>query len=255
MDGTTLPPSIIYQAESGNLQDTWLDDFKPKEHTCHFASSSSGWTNEDLRMSWLTGIFDRYTKQKARNGRDYRLLFVDGHSSHLNMKFLTWCEQHWVHVAIYPPHSTHRLQPLDVSLFNPLANYYSQNLTQWITKTQGLCSISKRDFFRLFWPFNPSEVLNQVKWIATAVRPPTGHSSGSSALSEADCVERWSSWDIISLCHKACSSHLQSGIFGLLDIAAEMTAEWECWMLRSLRHHIALPQGLQQPSPIYSLSA
>jgi hypothetical protein len=29
-DGTFLPPGIIYQAISGNLQDTWLDDFNPE---------------------------------------------------------------------------------------------------------------------------------------------------------------------------------------------------------------------------------
>ena len=29
MDGTFLPPAIIYQAVSSNIQDTWLDDFNP----------------------------------------------------------------------------------------------------------------------------------------------------------------------------------------------------------------------------------
>ncbi|RDI81192.1 hypothetical protein Vi05172_g8804 [Venturia inaequalis] len=28
-DGDVLPPSIIYQAISGDLQDTWLDDWDP----------------------------------------------------------------------------------------------------------------------------------------------------------------------------------------------------------------------------------
>ena len=128
---------------SGNLQDSWLTDYDPQEHMCFFASSATGWTNDDLGYSWLTTIFDRYTKPKARNGRDYRLLFVDGHGSHINMKFLNWCEQHNVLVALYPPHSTHRLQPLDVSLFNPLANYYSQNLNAWIFNSQGFPEFRK----------------------------------------------------------------------------------------------------------------
>jgi len=34
-------------------------------------------------------------------------------------------------VAVYPPHSTHRLQPLDISLFAPLATRYSQELNQF----------------------------------------------------------------------------------------------------------------------------
>ncbi len=128
MDMTYISPSIIYQAISGNIQDSWLTEYDLKEQSCFFAFSATGWTNDELVYSWLTTVFDRNTRSKARNSRDYRLLFVDGHGSHINMKFLDWCEQNKVLVALYPPHSTHRLQPLDVSLFNPLANYYSQNL-------------------------------------------------------------------------------------------------------------------------------
>jgi hypothetical protein len=204
MDGTFLPPSIIYQAVSGNLQNSWLTDYDPEEQTCFFASSATGWTNDELAYSWLTSIFDRNTRAKAGHGRQYRLLFIDGHGSHINMKFLTWCEQNKVLVALYPPHSTHRLQPLDVSLFSPLANYYSQNLNSWIFKAQGLSRLSKRDFFGLFWPayqaaftptniksgwektglqpFDPSRVIKQVK---SDERPASSHSS-SSALSDAD---------------------------------------------------------------------
>jgi len=56
------------------------------------------------------------------------MLFLDGHGSHLNLTFLEWCLQHKILVACYPPHSTHRLQPLDVGCFAPLASYYSQGL-------------------------------------------------------------------------------------------------------------------------------
>lgn len=155
-------------------------------------------------------MFDRHTKSKARLGRDYRLLLVDGHGSHMNMKFIEWCDQHNILLAVYPPHSTHRLQPLDVSLFNPLANYYSQELSTWIHKTQGLCKLNKRHFFGLFWPayvrafsqeniasgwlktglspFNPEEVLGQLQ----AKEPTRPHSSGSvssTALSDTDWIK------------------------------------------------------------------
>jgi hypothetical protein len=39
MDGTFLPPALIYQALLGNIQDTWLDDFNPEEQLALFASS------------------------------------------------------------------------------------------------------------------------------------------------------------------------------------------------------------------------
>lgn len=57
-DGTSLSLGLIYQAVSGNIQDTWLQDFNPKEHDCFFASSPSGWTNNELGFAWLKDIFD-----------------------------------------------------------------------------------------------------------------------------------------------------------------------------------------------------
>ena len=67
------------------------------------------------------------------------------------MKFLDWCEQHKVLLAVYPPHSTHRLQPLDVGIFAPLASHYSQTLDDLVRTSEGHTSISKRNFFSLFW--------------------------------------------------------------------------------------------------------
>jgi hypothetical protein len=68
------------------------------------------------------------------------------------MKFLDWCKQSKVLLAFYPPYSTHRLQPLDVGIFAPLASYYSQALDDLVRKSEGHTSISKRDFFSVFWP-------------------------------------------------------------------------------------------------------
>ena len=70
-----------------------------------------------------------------------RLLIVDGHSSHVNMKFL---------VLILPPHSTHRLQPLDVSLFSPLATYYTNGLNQIMFNSLGIVEMFKRMFWTVF---------------------------------------------------------------------------------------------------------
>ena len=121
MDGSWIPPTLIYQAVSGDVQNTWVTEVNPIDHNVHFASTATGWTNENLGFEWLTNIFDRFTKGKARQGRDYRLLILDGHNSHLNMRFIDWCGLHRIILAFFPSHSTHRLQPLDVSLFGPLA--------------------------------------------------------------------------------------------------------------------------------------
>jgi hypothetical protein len=198
---TSLPPFLIYQGKPGQVQDSWLTEFDPEHQSAFFTTSESGWTNHELGKEWLIGVFDRFTKAKARNGRDYRLLITDGHSSHINMDFLEWCDQHRIIVAVFPPHSTHRLQPLDVSLFSPLSTAYTNQLVRWTAKTQGLISLSKRDFWTLFWgafeasfspeniasgwrrtgllPFDPQVVLSQIAKIEEE-NPDTGSDSADS---------------------------------------------------------------------------
>ena len=52
-DGNSLLPALIYKAVSGDLQDTWLQDYDPDEHPCWFVSSPNGWTSDEPGLSWL----------------------------------------------------------------------------------------------------------------------------------------------------------------------------------------------------------
>ncbi len=170
-DGSTLPPAVIFQG-AGDIQSTWLQDFDTAKHECYFASTPSGFSNEDLGFHWLTRVFDKATKAKAGHG--WRLLWVDGHNSHLNMRFFDWAIKERILLAIYPPHSTHRLQPLDVGLFSPLSTFYSQALDLWILRTHGIIGLQQKDFFNLFWPaferaFTKKNVL--VAWLKTGLSP------------------------------------------------------------------------------------
>jgi hypothetical protein len=93
-------------------------------------------------------VFDRHIKEKAK--RDWRLLIVDGHSSHVNLEFLEACKRLRIVVLILPPHSTHRLQPLDVGLFLPLSNYYSLELDRLMHISDGITRLTKRNFWNIF---------------------------------------------------------------------------------------------------------
>src|SRR4051794_12182891 len=67
------------------------------------------------------------------------------------MSFIDYCDKNKILLLVFPPHATHTLQPLDVVMFAPLAAAYSRALTQFLHQSQGLCGITKRDFFRLFY--------------------------------------------------------------------------------------------------------
>ena len=68
-DGTALAPALVYQGNTHDLQDTWLEDFNHSSKKAHFAVSKKGWTNEELKFSWLSIIFEPAAKAKAGNSR------------------------------------------------------------------------------------------------------------------------------------------------------------------------------------------
>jgi DDE superfamily endonuclease len=89
----------------------------------YFSALNNSWSNNAFKLKWLVQVFDRYTRRLAGNRR--RLLIVDGHLSYVNIAFLNKCDELRILVLILPPHSTHRLQPLNVGLFQPLSTTYS----------------------------------------------------------------------------------------------------------------------------------
>jgi hypothetical protein len=171
-DGTSLSPGLIYEGQPNTIQDTWLEGVNQEEHLAFLTSSENGWTNDELGFDWLVNLFDRETRAKAK--RNWRLLLLDGHGSHMTIQFLDWCQSNRILVAVYPPHSTHRLQPLDVSLFAPLATFYSQGLDEHVRLSEGLIGVTKRDFLGLFWPawqqaFTEANVISE--WSKTGLCP------------------------------------------------------------------------------------
>jgi DDE superfamily endonuclease len=131
-------------------------------------------------------VFERYTKPKRATTK--RLLIVDGHSSHINMAFVDWADSHGIILLVLPPHTTHRLQPLDVGLFQPLSTAYSKGLEKVMSSGGGQVSMSKALFYSIFqpaweaaftedniqhawqksgiWPLDSKRILSQV------IRPP-----------------------------------------------------------------------------------
>ena len=88
------------------------------------------------------------------------------------MRFIDLCDSLYIMLLILPPHSTHRLQPLDVGLFGPLANFYTQNLNSLLPNSLGIGSMSKRAFWSLFWPawkraFTPENIASAFRSTGT----------------------------------------------------------------------------------------
>ena len=96
-------------------------------------------------MDWIQH-FEKHTKPRTIGG--YRLLVLDGHESHHSDEFEEYCKEHNIVTLCMPTHSSHILQPLNVSCFSPLKKAYGQQIEDMMRAQ--IVHITKDDFFPAF---------------------------------------------------------------------------------------------------------
>jgi hypothetical protein len=66
------------------------------------------------------------------------MLILDRHASHTkNISLLEKARVNDVHILFVPPHTSHRLHPLDVSFMFSLSTYYTQESETWLRQNPG----------------------------------------------------------------------------------------------------------------------
>jgi hypothetical protein len=185
--GWTVPPMIIFD---GKVHiSSWYTDILPRDWT--ITVSENGWTNDSLGLTWLTDVFEKYTKDRTKGV--YRLLILDGHGSHSTPEFDLFCTEHSIITLCIPPHSSHLLQPLDVSCFTVLKRSYGRQiedlmrvgvnyidksdfLPAYLTaRTEALTSDTVRNGFAAtgLVPYDPERVLSKLNsYLRTPTPPP-----------------------------------------------------------------------------------
>lgn len=74
------------------------------------------------------------------------MLVLDGHSSHATAELIDSVQKKNI-IPLYPymlPHSSHLLQPLDVSCFSPLNRLYNRGIADMMQN--GINTINKAEF-------------------------------------------------------------------------------------------------------------
>ena len=79
-----------------------------------YGCSDSGWITTKLFKSWLCDHFLKH----AVSDRPL-LLLLDGHSTHYQLEVIRYARQQKVLMLCLPPHTTHKFQPLDCTVFSP----------------------------------------------------------------------------------------------------------------------------------------
>lgn len=114
--GAALPPAMIFPRK--NFKAFILNGAPPG--TLGLAQPM-GWMNIQL----FSEVIKNFVKVTASTKDNQSLLVMNNHDSHLAPEALNIAKDSGVTILTIPPHSSHKLQPLDVSVFGPLQTYYN----------------------------------------------------------------------------------------------------------------------------------
>lgn len=96
-----------------------------------YKCSKNGWINGELYHDWL----HHFVKHVKPTADDPVLLVLDNHSSHISIQAYDFCRTNNIHVVSLPPHTSHHLQPLDLTFFGPLKNALYREYDLYLTST------------------------------------------------------------------------------------------------------------------------
>jgi hypothetical protein len=154
-----------------------------------------------IGFEWLKTHFQPFIS-KSTNSR--HLLITDGHSSHVTARFIAYCITSKIDLFLLPPHSSHKTQALDLSIFGPLKTAIDREVdrifrhsttrllrVEWTSayiKARARCfrpsSIESGFRKARIYPFNP-EIL-----LSTLTPPPRTPSPENQVLSQMSDASR-----------------------------------------------------------------
>ncbi|KAB0803180.1 hypothetical protein PPYR_00150 [Photinus pyralis] len=126
--GGSIPPFFIYPRV--REQDYMTACAPPGSRA---ATHPSGWMTA-LNFEVYLQHFIKFTKCSIA---DKVLLILDNHNSHLSPKGLDICKENGIVLLTIPPHTSHRLQPLDVSVYGPFKTFYNQACDDFMIQNPG----------------------------------------------------------------------------------------------------------------------
>ena len=128
--GELLPTMVIYNNERipPLVSEHFPDDFV-------IGKSESGWMTTETFYMYI--VYHFYTWCVKNEIEFPVLLFVDGHSSHINMELSDFCINHEIELICLYPYATYIMQPMDVALFRPLKIAYEDAVRSWRMENNG----------------------------------------------------------------------------------------------------------------------
>ena len=86
----------------------------------------------------FTRWFEHFLRHSKPSAEEPVLLILDGHLTHKrNLDVIKLARANHVTIVVIPPHTSHRLQPLDVGFMKPLSTFYTQAIEKFLRQNPG----------------------------------------------------------------------------------------------------------------------
>lgn len=150
--GSALPPVYIFPRV--HFKDPFLNG--APQGSLGLANRS-GWMTAELYIQVL-----KHIQRQTSCSKDNPILIIcDNHESHISIEAVNYCRDNGIIYLSLPPHTSHKLQPLDVSVFGPFKSKLKTAFNDWHIRNIGktisiynIAELSKSAFLESFTPKN-----------------------------------------------------------------------------------------------------
>lgn len=126
--GQSLPPVFVFPRIRN------VKDFVTDAPVSSLAlGNKSGWMTAEL----FPAVLKHIVKHTRCSPVDPILLLVDNHESHVSLTSVKYCKENGVVLLNFAPHTTHRMQPLDIGVFGPFKNFCNIAFNDWMVSNPG----------------------------------------------------------------------------------------------------------------------
>ncbi|CAH2101998.1 unnamed protein product [Euphydryas editha] len=161
-DGIRAPPMLMYSYKKTVPKK--IIENTPKGWG--IGISDNGWMTSETFYEYITNVF--YPWLVKESTQFPVLVYMDNHSSHLNLPLVNFCREKQIELIMLPPNSTHIIQPLDISFFHPFKEIWRKCVPKWKNQ-QGVTRVTKENF-PLVLQFTLNNMPNAEKVVQSGFR-------------------------------------------------------------------------------------
>jgi len=126
--GNNTPPFFVFHRV--HYKDHFVANGPPGSNG---SANPSGWMQEKDFILFLKHFHNHVKSTTERPV----LLLLDNHGSHLSIEGLSFAKYFGIVMLSFPPHYSHKLQPLDRTVFGPFKKYLNSAGDSWIINNSG----------------------------------------------------------------------------------------------------------------------